>query len=183
MRRLYYIADDLPTTRAISETLRDEGITDWHFHVVARDEDGLYRHHIHSATPIQQLDIIHTGERWAAMGAGIGLLAGLVAYFAALLPWNPTLLSVLAFTALGGFFGAWQGGMVGLSRESYKLEPFHEEIEAGRYLIMVDVKPDSRARVREIMNMGFPRVRYCGKDSTFINPLKRPRRIYPQTTH
>ena len=46
MRRLYYIADDLPTTRAISETLHDEGISDWNFHVVAKDEDGLYRHHI-----------------------------------------------------------------------------------------------------------------------------------------
>jgi hypothetical protein len=31
--------------------------------------------------------------------------------------------------------------------------------------------------------MGFPRVRFCGKDSTFINPFKSPRHIYPQTTH
>ena len=76
MRRLYYIADDLPTTRAISETLHDEGITDWNFHVVAKDEDGLYRHHIHSATPIQQLDIVHTGERFALIGAAVGLALG-----------------------------------------------------------------------------------------------------------
>ena len=79
--------------------------------------------------------------------------------------------------------GAWLGGMVGLSRENYKLEPFHEEIEAGRYLIMVDVRQESKARVREIMNMGFPRVRFCGKDSTMINPFKSPKHVYPQTTH
>jgi len=183
MRRLYYIADDLPTTKAIAETLRDEGVTDWNFHVLAKDEGGLYRHHIHSATPIHQLDVIHTGERWAMLGAMVGLVAGLAAYFTSALPWAPTTLSVFLFTLVGGLFGAWQGGMVGLSRENYKLEPFHQEIEAGRYLIMVDVKADSKARVREIMNMGFPRVRFCGKDSTFINPFKRPRRIYPQTTH
>ena len=179
MRRLYYVADDLPTTRAISETLHDEGVKDWNFHVVAKDEDGLYRHHIHSATPIQQLDIVHTGERYAMVGAMVGLTGGLAAYFGASLP----VLSVVAITLIAALFGAWLGGMVGLSRENYKLEPFHEEIEAGRYLIMVDVRDESRARVREIMNMGFPRVRYCGKESTLINPFKRPRHIYPQTTH
>jgi hypothetical protein len=179
MRRLYYIADDLPTTRAISESLHDEGITDWNFHVVAKDEDGLYRHHIHSATPIQQLDIVHTGERFAIIGTVVGLCAGGIAYFSASL----ALPFVALITLVAALFGAWLGGMVGLSRENYKLEPFHEEIEAGRYLIMVDVKKESRARVREIMNMGFPRVRFCGKDSTFINPFHSPRHVYPQTTH
>ena len=183
MRRLYYIADDLPTTQAISETLHDEGVTDWNFHVLAKDESGLYRHHIHSASPIHQLDVIHTGERWAMVGAMVGLTAGIAVYLTSALPWTPTLMTVLVFAVVGGLYGAWQGGMVGLSRENYKLEPFHDEIEAGRYLIMVDVKPESRARVREIMNMGFPRVRYCGKDTTLINPFKRPRRVYSQTTH
>lgn len=179
MRRLYYVADDLPTTRAISETLHQEGITDWHFHVLAKDEGGLYRHHVHSATPIQQLDIVHTGERYALIGALIGLVAGIAAYLSSELP----AYAVMLFTLGAGMFGGWLGGMVGLSRENYKLEPFHAEIEAGRYLIMVDVRADSRARVREIMNMGFPRVRYCGKDTTLINPFKSPRQIHPQTTH
>ena len=179
MRRLYYLADDLPTTRAISETLHDEGITDWHFHVVAKDESGLYRHHVHSASAILQLDIVHTGERYALIGAFVGLAAGVAAYLSAALP----AYAVLLITLTAGMFGAWLGGMVGLSRENYKLEPFHDDIEAGRYLIMVDVRPNSRARVREIMNMGFPRVRYCGKDTTFINPFKSPREIHPQTTH
>lgn len=179
MRRLYYIADDLPTTQAISETLHEEGITDWNFHVVAKDEGGLYRHQIHSATPIQQLDIVHTGERFAMIGAVVGLVGGGIAYYSASLP----LLSVFAFTLASALFGAWLGGMVGLSRENYKLEPFHDEIEAGRYLLMVDVQKESKARVREIMNMGFPRVRFCGKDSTVINPFKSARNVYPQTTH
>lgn len=183
MRRLYYISDDLPTTGAISETLHDEGVTDWNFHVVAKDADGLYRHHIHSATPIQQLDIVHTGERWAMIGSVVGLMAGTAVYFTTVLPWAPNLLTIFLFVLLGALFGAWQGGMVGRGRENYKLEPFHEDIEAGRYLIMVDVDARSRARVREIMNMGFPRVRYCGKDSTLINPFKRPQRIYSQAGH
>ena len=183
MRRLYYIADDLPTTRAISDTLHEEGVTDWNFHVVAKDETGLYQHHIHSATPIHQLDIIHTGERRAMFGAGIGLVVGLIVYVFDALPFATTELTVFLFGLVGGLFGAWQGGVIGRSRENYKLEPYHDEIEAGRYLILVDVDPASRGRVREIMNMGFPRVRYCGKDTTMINPFRRPKRIFSQITH
>ncbi len=182
MRRLYYIADNLPITRAISEALHEEGITDWNFHVVAKDETGLYRHHIHSATPIHQLDIIHSGERWALCGAAIGLALGLVVYISNVLPFATTALTVFLFALVGGLFGAWQGGVIGLSRENYKLEPYHNEIEAGRYLIMVDVHPDSRGRVREILNMGFPEVRFCGRDTTVINPFSRPKRIYSQIT-
>ena len=86
MRRLYYIADNLETTRAISETLHDEGIVDWNFHVVAKNESGLYQHHIHSANTYQQLDIIHTGERWAMVGACVGFVAGMAMYLADALP-------------------------------------------------------------------------------------------------
>jgi hypothetical protein len=155
---------------------------------VATDEDGLYRHHIHSANPIQQLDIVHTGERWGIFGAAAGLVLGLLAHFTvpllgAAVPGLPAdgpslVFTVLLFTVFGGALGIWLGGAVGASRESYKLAPFHDEIEDGRLLIMVDVRRDSAGKVRQIMTMGFPRVRYCGRDSTFINPFKRPARIH-----
>lgn len=183
MRRLYYIAEDIRTTEAISEALHDAGITNWNFHVLAKDDGGLYRHHIHSANTLQKLDIIHTGERWAMVGALIGLAAGLTLLLTNALPWASSPLLPVLFTLIGGGFGAWQGGMVGLTRENYKVEAFHDDIEARRYLVMVDVGDDKRAFVREIMNMRFPEVRYGGGDSTFINPFKRPARIYHQTTH
>ena len=109
MRRLYYIADHLETTRAISETLHEEGVTDWNFHVVAKNESGLYQHHIHSATPIHQLDIIHTGERWAIAGACVGLFAGVAVYASEILPWAPTAFKEFIFTLVASLVCAWQG--------------------------------------------------------------------------
>ena len=41
MRRLFYVADDLETTRAVSDAVHEEGIRDHDFHVVSRDEAGL----------------------------------------------------------------------------------------------------------------------------------------------
>lgn len=183
MRRLYYLADDLETTRRVSDALHFEGIRDLHFHVLAKDEAGLYQHRIHSATTYQQLDVIHTGEQFALVGVLVGLAAGIASYLLQPFPWETNVLTVVLMVMLGGFFGAWQGGMVGLSRESYKLAPFHDDIEAGRYLIMVDVKADNRSRVREMMNMRFPSVQRCGSTSTFINPFERAVKVYHQNTH
>jgi hypothetical protein len=182
VRRLYYIADDLPTTQALSEALHEAGVTEWHFHVVAKDEHGLYRHQIHSATPFQRRDVIHCAAQWAMLGAVAGIAPGIVGYLYWAVPWTPAALTIL-FCILGGAVaGAVGGAAAGCWRENYKLEPFHDEIEAGRLLIMVDVRQESRHHVREIMNMGFPRVRYCGKDTTIVNPFKRPRRVYPQAS-
>ncbi len=173
MRRLYYLAEDIETTKTVSETLQAEGIRNWNFHVLAKDEEGLYQHHIHQANTYQQLDVVRAGERWALLGGGVGLLFGILFYFTEILPWAVDGLTIFLTTLVGSLFGAWQGAMVGLSRESYKIESFHDEIEAGRYLIMVDVQGENKTRVREIMSLGFPTVRFCGKDTITINPLKR----------
>jgi hypothetical protein len=183
MRRLYYLADDLETTQRVSDALHAEGIRDWNFHVLAKDEAGLYQHHIHAATTYQQLDVIHTGERYALIGALVTGAVALVCFFVQPLPFRVDALAGVLFTALGACFGAWQGGMVGLTRESYKIAPFHDDIEAGRYLIMVDVRTENRSAVRELMNMRFPQVQRAGSSSTVISPLERPRRIFHQTTH
>ncbi|MEZ5560636.1 MAG: hypothetical protein R3E86_19085 [Pseudomonadales bacterium] len=183
MRRLYFVADDLEIVEQVSAALRAAGISSWNFHVLSRDEAGLYRHSIHSAATYHQLDIIHTGERWGLVGGCIGLGAGLIAYFGELLPWNVNLLTVLLMTLVGALYGAWQGGMVGMTRENYKIAPFHGDIEAGRHLIMVDVNDRNRAQVREIMNMRFPQVSFGGRDSPMISPFARPERVYHQSTH
>ncbi len=180
MRRLYYIACDVETTKAISDCLHDHGIRDWNFHVLGKDEEGLYTHQIHSARPYHQVDVIHTGERWAVVGAMCGFAIGLLVYWLDVLPWSVDWISVLLTTLIGAFLGAWEGGVIGLTRENYKIAPFHDEIEQGRYLIMVDVQTEVQARTREMMTMRFPQVDYRGMDSPYVHPLNRPRRLYPK---
>ena len=183
MRRLYYIAEDVETTRRVSDALHADGITDHHFHVVARDEAGLYRHHVHSASTLQQLDVIHTGERFAMAGAVGGLLLVWALQVVGPYGFQPDLLSGLALVILGALFGAWQGGMIGLTREHYQLAPYHHELEAGRYVIMVDVRREQEDDVRDLMRARFPRVSAAGDASTLVNPFETPDRIYHQNTH
>jgi hypothetical protein len=80
--RLYYLAQDIDTTDAISVRLHAEGVSDWNFHVLAKDPSGLYSHHIHSALPHHDKDIIRIGEIGGLYGFFASLLGSLLALFA-----------------------------------------------------------------------------------------------------
>lgn len=171
MRRLYYLADDLRLCELIERTLAETGIRNWNFHVVSRDEIGLYQHRLHAATVYQRLDLVHTGERWGLAGAAGGLVVGLLLWLAQPLPGIVDGAVVLLATLAGGLLGAWRGALLGLSRDSYKLARFRGELDAGRHLIMVDVSDGNRARVRELMSVRFPSVEFRGRDTTLISPF------------
>ena len=169
MKRLYYLADNLDTVDEIAGALHRAGISDWNFHVLNRDEAGLYKHHLHSATPLHRRDVIRTGERGALLGFGTGMLAAMFAVL--LLEMSPEH-SVIVFAiaiVLPTLFGAWAGGLVGLSLENHKIARFHGDIEAGRSLLMIDVDRAHEHRVR-LMMQSFP-VQAGGEDSTLITPF------------
>lgn len=183
MKRLYYLIDDLETTENVSQAVHDAGITDWNFHAISRDEAGLYRRRIHSAMPYQELDFVHTGVLWALVGASLGLVIGVVGHIVQPLPVHIDWLVVGLFALVCGGFGGWLGGMIGLSRENYKLAPFHAALSTGRTLVMIDVRPPRTAEIQKLIGNRFPRAQYAGIDSTYINPFDRPKTVYEPITH
>ncbi|MEQ8857118.1 MAG: hypothetical protein RIC56_00590 [Pseudomonadales bacterium] len=171
MRRLYYLADELHVCQQVERSLRECGLRDSDFHVVSRDEIGLYQHRIHSATAYQRLDVVPAGERWALTGAAVGALVGLFAMTVQPLAWPIDGLTVLLLILVGALFGAWRGALIGLSRDCYKIARFADDLAAGRHLLMVDVNDRNRSRVRALMSVRFPSVAFCGRDSTLIGPF------------
>jgi len=183
MRRLYYLVADLEMTRSISERLHQEGISDWNFHVLAKDPSGLYSHHIQSALPHHHKDLIRTGEVGALYG-GVGTALVASALLASGI-WSSTS-SPAAITALalaGIVVGGVWGLRLGLKREHHRLGSFNHDIDSGQYLIMVDVRKEDKAKLRELMNMEFTNAQYRGNDSTFVRPFKTSDRVYPNATH
>lgn len=186
MRRLFYVAESVDDAEAVSKAILNQGIRRSRVHVLAKDEAGLYTHKIHSATPLQQLDVVHTGLRFAALGLLAGVLIGLCVYglgAAGIVSFQIGAATITVLGFVGACFGAWEGGMVGLTRENYKIERYHEDIEAGRYLIMVDVRQKERPHVRELMNMDFPNVPYRGATNRRVKLMDRPKVLHHQTTH
>lgn len=171
MKRLYYLTRNVQSTERIAEDLHREGITDWHFHVISKDEAGLQQHHVHMANLLHRFDVLHSGERGGLIGGTIGFAIGVLAVL-----FTP-MGDIFGFwflplpTGLCGFFGAWVGGLVGLSHENYKIARFHDDIEKGRYLIMIDIRKDKEESVRRVMERLHPEARLAGMDSTWISPL------------
>lgn len=179
MRRLYYVADDLRTCELVAHALEEEGVRPGHFHVLSKDAAGLVRHHVQAATPWQQHDVVRTSERWGLAGLAAGLLFGLLAYLTQLVSWPVSGFDVGLIALVGGLFGAWRGALAGRSREHYKVAPFHDDLEAGRHLVMVDVDVHTKPLVRERMNLSFPQVTFCGRDTTLVTPFATSRTPRP----
>ena len=78
--------------------------------------------------------------------------------------------------------GVW-GLRLGLKREHHRLSSFNDDIDAGQYLIRVDVRKEDKAKIRELMNMEFADANYRGNDSTFVRPFKSSDRVFPNAVH
>jgi hypothetical protein len=176
MRCLYYLAPSLKSTQSISDDLHEEGIDDWFIHVVSRDEAGLKREHIHSSNYLETLDLLRSGF----LGANLGFIIGVIASAAVMFmePFGPNVpnyvyLLILVFFTL---FGSWQGGLHGVQRENKKLERFQEDIDAGKYLILIYAPKGQGELVKTMMGNKHPESRHVATDRKYINPFSVVRR-------
>ena len=170
MKCLYYLAPGVDSAQRISDDLPAVGIDDFFLHVIAKDESGLKKRAIHSGNYLETLDIVREG----LIGAGFGLVAGLVgtALLDRLGPFGhlPGVVYV-ALVAVATMFGAWVGGLLGVEKENKKLERFHDDIEAGRFLILIYARKHQEHAVTEMMSARHPEAELSGVDTHFVNPF------------
>ncbi len=173
MKCFYYLSPTLASTEQISDDLHTVGIKDFYIHVVSRDESGLRQHHIHSSNYLETLDVIRVG----LLGAFFGFTAGLVGvellrYFEPFGPGVPNMVyAAIVFVAT--MFGAWEGGLIGIGAENKKLERFHDELDAGRYLLLIYARKELADKVRALMAEKHREAELVAVDRYFLNPFSR----------
>ena len=73
MKCLYYVAPELDSTSRIADDLHDVGIDDFFVHVIAKDESGLKKRHIHAGNYLETLDFIREKANVVFVGpSGVG---------------------------------------------------------------------------------------------------------------
>ena len=178
MKCLYYLAPNLKSTHDISDDLHEVGIDDFFLHVISRDESGLKKQHIHSSNYLETLDLIRDG----LIGAVIGFLVGLLGVWALqyFTPFGPNIhvpaWVYYAIVAAATCFGAWEGGLIGVATENKKIARFHDDLEAGRYLILIYALKSKEDTVRAMMRERHPEAVLAAVDSHFINPFSGVKR-------
>lgn len=177
MKCFYYLSPTLADTEHVTEDLHASGVSDWFIHIISKNEAGLNRCHLHSSNYLETMDFLREGLIGAALGMLAGLIfAGLIAF---LQPFGPEV-SIFAYIGvifLFTCFGAWQGGLVGISTENRKLQPFHDDIEAGNYLILVYAHRNEEEKVHAMMQRLHPEARLVGLDAKFYNPFSEPKLV------
>ncbi len=171
MKCLYYLAPTLESTRAVSDDLHVVGVRDWYIHVVSNDEAGLRKERIHSSNYIETMDFVRTG----LLGAYIGFIVGMFGVFLIMATQtfgpNIPVFAYLAVMLIATLFGAWAGGLYGLGVENKKLSQFHEDIQNGKYLILIYSKRGSGETIKAMMREKHRESEYVATDKHFINPF------------
>lgn len=174
MKCYYYLSPNLASTESISKDLQQEGVSDWFMHIICKDEAGLSRKQLHSSNYLETLDIVRYGLLGAFFGLATGL--GMAALLSAFNPFGAEipLLGYAGIVFLLTCFGAWQGGLLGIAIENKKLSRFHDDIEAGKYLILIYAPKSKESAVSNTMQNLHPEARLVGVDSQFFNPFSVP---------
>jgi hypothetical protein len=173
---LYYPAPTLDSARHISDDLHAVGVRNLFLHAISKDEAGLAERHIPSSNYLETLDLVRDGLIGSAIGFSAGLLGiGLLKVFE---PFGPHVSNIVYFAtvAVATLFGAWEGGLTGIATENKKLAMFHNDIEAGRCLLLIYAPKDQEAAVTQMMRARHPEAQLAAVDRHCINPFSAVRR-------
>src|SRR5581483_5421191 len=142
------------------DTLLLARIEERHMHFYARE--GTLPQDMPEASFVQKTDLIHGMESGMVIGAGAGLLGGILLV---LFPPEGLRLEVFAILATaigGGLFGTWASGMAGAAIPNSRLKQFQSGIDRGQVLLMIDV-PLSKVRATEdLIEKNNPSVTFGG---------------------
>ena len=176
MKCLYYLAPTLDETHRISQDLRDAGVNDFFLHVVSKDEAGLKRVKLHSSNYLETLDLLRDGLIGGSVGFITGVIgAGLLMYFEPFGSGVPNFVYPIV-VIVATLFGAWEGGLFGVDTENRKLKRFSEDIEAGKYLLLIYARKGQGEAIKEMMAAKHQQARHVATDRHFVNPFAVVRR-------
>lgn len=178
MKCLYYLTPTLDSTHQVSDDLHAVGVRDFFVHVISRDEAGLKKQHIHSSNYLETLDVVRDGVIGGVAGFIVGLVGvALLRYFD---PFGVEVPNFVYYIIVGvaTLFGTWEGGLIGIGQENRKLAKFHDDIQAGKFLILIYALKEQEEKVRQMMRERHPESELAAVDRHFVNPfssLKRDR--------
>jgi hypothetical protein len=161
-RRLYYMLPDVPSARALLDVLLLARVEERHMHFHARE--GTLPDDMPEASFVQKTDLVHGLESGMVIGAGAGLMGGILLV---LFPPEGLQLQVFAIlaTAFGGaVFGSWASGMAAAAIPNSRLKAFQPGIDAGQVLLMIDLPLGRVAQIEELIEQRHPSVRFGGQE-------------------
>lgn len=162
MKRLYFLLPDLTITQKVVDELLLARIEERHIHVLAKE--GTPLKDLPEASLVQKSDFVPAMERGIALGGATGIVAGLAAL--AMPGFVIAGGALLAMGLTGAGMGAWLGGMIGMDVENTHIKQFHESIESGQILVLVDVAKSRTEEIERSVKQHHPDADFKGTEPT-----------------
>ncbi|MDX1694754.1 MAG: hypothetical protein R3208_13390 [Ketobacteraceae bacterium] len=167
MKRIYYLFNGTLPARSISDDLLSLGMNAGQLHFLNRDPQSLESLEVPKTNIFEERDIGHSGLYGILVGLACGVLFSVVLGVTSLSE-HLSLQVLLFIWALFAFFGGWAGGMVGLSRENHHIERFHDAIDHGETLLMVDAYDErEEQKAKDVMYKRHNEATYQGEDANY----------------
>ena len=173
MKCLYFLSPTLDVSQKVSDDLHEAGLLDWYLHVISKDETGLVQKHIHSSNYLETLDLFHGTTVGGLIGFALSSITVAAAVFTEYLGPSVPALAYFLFIVFFTMFGIWEGGLYGIDSENIKIKPFHDDIENGKYLVLVYADKTQEEAITSMMKTKHPESKLVGVDRHFINPFSK----------
>lgn len=150
-RKLEFIFPDVKTARHAWKEMLLACVEDKHIHFMAKPTVSLGK--LHPANVLERTDTIHEGEWGILIGAGLGLLAGILAL--AFPPWYTDMhwSGILAITTFFGIItGAVGMALLGVNLPNSDFDALQDEIAQGEVLMIVSVPLHRVKEIRQIVD-------------------------------
>lgn len=151
MRRLCFLVPNLTSTRFIVNQVHRMGIKDKDIHVVGNHSGKLVKAHLHEASVWQTTNLKKSLIRGVWFGVILAVVLGGI--FSTVLPTKILLtaeaLALLVFFGLG--FSVWASGMIGIAVPNDLIDKYHDKINQGQLLLMVDVLKERETEVKSVI--------------------------------
>jgi hypothetical protein len=119
-----------------------------------------------SASLMQRTDVVRGAEMGMAIGAALGLLAGVgLLYYFDIAGAGMKAAMIVAAALVGMLFGAWASSMQGASLPNSRLASFDDELKKGSILLMVDVPSGRVDELESLLAQRHPETRFRGEES------------------
>ncbi len=178
MSRILFKVKDMASLQNCYDYLKQQGLKEKHLHIVSNKQGKILRRGLNSANFWYKTNVLNG----ALKGFATGLLLGLIVSY--------SLLQMQALDGLYGTFGficttmvltgfgTWMGGLLGLESINHKLKPFHDKIENGNHLLMIDLKEYDVEAYTLNISQRFPNLELLSVDIETVIPFE-----FMKTTH
>lgn len=162
--RLYYLLPDLAAARATMNDLLLARIEARHIRFMSGGQP--LPPDLPSASLMQRTDVVRGAEMGMAIGAALGLLAGVgLLYYFDIAGAGMKAAMIVAAALVGMLFGAWASSMQGASLPNSRLASFDDELKKGSILLMVDVPSGRVDELESLLAQRHPETRFRGEES------------------